>query len=95
LSVFFLFPVVFGLTFYSPGSEQTKIYRAEILFCCGAIRVDTKFEVRMSTVFFGGAVLVRLSLRTGQLDVISGGLKSNRCTVAGIAVCVDKAVPLA
>ncbi len=49
----------------------------------------------MSTVFFGGAVLVRLSLRTGQLDVISGGLKSNRCTVAGIAVCVDKAVPLA
>jgi hypothetical protein len=91
----FFFPVVFVDFFNSPGSEQTKIYRAEIPFCCGAIRVDTKSEVRMSTVFLGGAVLVRLSLRTGQLDVISGWLKSNRCTIAGIAVCVDKAVPLA
>ena len=39
--------------------------------------------------------VLELSLETGQLDVISGWLKSNRCTIAGIAVCVDKAVPLA
>jgi len=91
----FFFPVVFVDFFNSPGSEQTKIYRAEILFCCGAIRVDTKFEIRMSTFFLGGRAWVKLSLETGQLDVISGWLKSNRCTIAGIAVCVDKAVPLA
>ena len=52
----FFFPVVF---FNSLGSEQTKIYRVKILLCCGAIRVDTKFEIRMSTFFLGG--------RTGQI----------------------------
>jgi hypothetical protein len=50
----FFFPVVFVDFFNSLGSEQTKIYRAEILFCCGAIRVVTKFEVRMSMFFLGG-----------------------------------------
>jgi hypothetical protein len=47
----FFFPVVF---FNSRGSEQTKIYRAKILLCCGAMRVITKFEVRLSTFFLGG-----------------------------------------
>jgi hypothetical protein len=84
----FFFPVVFVDFFNSPGSEQTKIYRAETLFCCGAISVDTKFEVRMS-MFFLGAVLDRLSLGKGQLDAHPSWLKSNCNTVAGIAVCLD------
>ena len=51
----FSFPVLFILVFFgSLGSEQTKIYRAKILVCYGAIRVDTKFEIRMSTFFFRG-----------------------------------------
>jgi hypothetical protein len=89
--VFFLFP---GCVFNSLGSEQTKIYRAKILLCCGAMRVITKFEVRLSTFFLGGG-LVRLPLETRRLDAHPSCLKSNRNPVAGIAVCLDKAVPLA
>jgi hypothetical protein len=90
--VFFLFP---GCVFNSLGSEQTKIYRAKILLCCGAIRVDTKFEIQMSTFFLGGRAWSDYPWRQGNWISFQCWLKSNRCTIAGIAVCVDKAVPLA
>jgi len=86
----FFFPVVF---FNSLGSEQTKIYRVKILLCCGAIRVDTKFEIRMSTFFLGGRAWSDYPWGSGCWMLSQ--LAEIRCTVAGIAVCLDKAVPLA
>ncbi|PYI58023.1 MAG: hypothetical protein DME80_01500 [Verrucomicrobia bacterium] len=59
--------------FNSPGSEQTKIYRVKILLCCGAIRVDTKFEIRMSTFFLGGRAWSDYPWRQGDWMPIPAG----------------------
>jgi hypothetical protein len=85
LNVFFLFPgyVCFGFLGHWTPNRQ-KIYRAKFFVFFGAVRIDTEFQRLVSILF------LRILLPRNRQHPANRGVFWAR-----IAVCFDKAVPVA